>query len=111
MESLKKNQDFRNIYREGKSIATKTFVLYYRKNNLKKNRLGISVSKKVGNSVIRHRVRRLVKEAYRLQEKGFGLGYDFIVVARVRAKDVNYEEAFDFFHQTLPKIFVSPEKK
>ena len=66
-ESLKKNQDFQSVYRNGKSYANRLLVMYVLENNLDKNRLGISVSKKVGNSVVRHHVTRLVRESYRLQ--------------------------------------------
>ena len=55
-ESLKKNQDFQSVYRNGKSYANRLLVMYVLENNLDKNRLGISVSKKVGNSVVRHHV-------------------------------------------------------
>lgn len=61
-ESLKKNQDFRNVYENGKSYADKYLVMYVLENNKNINRLGISASKKVGNSVVRHRFARLVRE-------------------------------------------------
>ena len=73
-ESLKKNQDFQSVYRNGKSYANRLLVMYVLENNLDKNRLGISVSKKVGNSVVRHHVTRLVRESYRLQENIFKSG-------------------------------------
>ena len=56
------------------------------------NRLGLSVSKKVGNSVVRHRVTRLLRESYRLQEEHFRRGYDIIIIARASAKDKSYQE-------------------
>ena len=65
-DSLKKNDDFRNVYKKGKSFANRYLVMYVLENHTDKNRLGISVSKKVGNSVVRHRVTRLVRESYRL---------------------------------------------
>ena len=91
-ESLKSNEDFKKVYRTGKSFATRLLVMYVKENSLGKNRIGISVSKKVGNSVIRHRVRRLVKEAYRLSEDRFHIGYDCIFVTRTNAKDCTYLE-------------------
>lgn len=91
-ESLKKNQDFRLIYKEGKSCANRYLVLYVRENGLAKNRLGVSVSKKVGNSVVRHRITRLVRESYRLQEDMFNSGLDMVVIARVNAKGRSFEE-------------------
>lgn len=66
-ESLKKNKDFQVVYKNGKSYANRYLVLYIRENGMDKNRLGISVSKKVGNSVVRHHLTRLIRESYRLQ--------------------------------------------
>ena len=90
-ESLKKNSHFQNVYKNGKSYANRFFVMYVLANNLEKNRLGISVSKKVGNSVVRHHITRL-REAYRLQEERFCCGLDLIVIARVSAKNVTYDQ-------------------
>lgn len=89
-ESLKKRTDFGLVYREGKSLANKYLVMYIRENELNKNRLGISVSKKVGNSVVRHRLKRLIKESYRLQEERFRCGIDIVIIARNSAKGKNY---------------------
>ena len=91
-ESLKKNADFRNVYENGKSYADKYLVMYVLENNKDINRLGISASKKVGNSVIRHRFARLVRESYRLHENIFNSGLDIVVVARKSAAFVGYEE-------------------
>ena len=91
-EALKNNEDFREIYRTGKSLANKYLIMYVKKNASDRNRLGISVSKKVGNSVIRHRVTRLVRESYRLSEDSFAQGFDIIVVARAGAKGRNYSD-------------------
>ena len=63
---------------------------YVKENQKNCNRLGISVSKKVGNSVVRHRLTRLIRESYRLKEEKFQCGYDIIVIARVGAKEKNY---------------------
>lgn len=66
--------------------------MYVLKNDQEKNRIGISVSKKVGNSVVRHHITRLVRESYRLQEDMFNSGLDIVVIARVAAKNTNYHE-------------------
>ena len=66
--------------------------MYVKKNGLQINRLGISVSKKVGNSVVRHRVKRLIKESYRLHENVFNSGLDIVIVGRPSAATVGYEE-------------------
>ena len=91
-ESLKKNKDFQYIYRKGKSYANKYLVMYVLENGTDQNRLGISVSKKVGNSVVRHRITRLVRESYRLHESIFNSGLDIVVVVRNSASHISYHE-------------------
>ena len=91
-ESLKRNSDFQRVYREGKSYANRYLVLYVLQNQTERNRLGISVSKKVGNSVVRHRMARLIRESYRLQEDMFNSGLDMVVIARISAKDRSMSE-------------------
>ena len=91
-ESLKKNSDFKTVYKKGRSYANKYLVMYVLENNQSGNRLGISVSKKVGNSVVRHHLTRLLRESYRLHEKVFNSGLDIVVVARNSAKDCSYFE-------------------
>ena len=91
-ESLKKNRDFQLVYKTGTSYANKYLVMYVRENQWEKNRIGISVSKKVGNSVVRHRLCRLVRESYRLHENLFRRGLDIVVVARVSAKERTFRE-------------------
>ena len=84
-ESLKKNHQFQFVYKNGKSYVNKYLVMYIKENGLERNRIGISVSKKVGNSVVRHRVTRLIRESYRLHESVFNSGLDIVVVARSAA--------------------------
>ncbi len=92
MESLKKNDDFTKCYRTGKPFAGRLIVLYVRQNGTDSSRLGISVSKKVGNSVVRHRVKRLIRESYRLHENMFNSGLDMAVVARRQAAESDFHE-------------------
>ena len=91
-ESLKKNKDFQVVYKNGKSYANRYLVLYIRENGMDKNRLGISVSKKVGNSVERNRARRLMKENYRFLKEHFQCGFDLVVIARAGAKEKSYHD-------------------
>lgn len=86
-ESLKKNRDFLRVYRRGTSKANKYLVMYVLENGLQKNRVGISASKKVGNSVVRHTLTRRIREAYRLREGSFRKGIDMVFVVRPAAKD------------------------
>ena len=91
-ESLKSNYDFQRVYKNGKSYANKYLVMYVLENSKGNNRLGISVSKKVGNSVVRHRVTRLIRESYRLHENIFNSGLDIVVIARANAASASYAE-------------------
>ena len=88
--SLKNSLEFGNVYKRGKSYANKYLVMYIVDNGLEINRLGISVSKKVGNSVVRHRITRLIREAYRLHQDELIKGKDIVVVARVNSKGRDY---------------------
>jgi len=90
--SLKKNYDFRRVYRRGKSAVTPRLVLYCRPCGRKTNRLGITVSVKLGGAVTRNRVRRRVREIYRTHEAEFLPGFDLVAVARTRAVDAEYRE-------------------
>ena len=91
-ESLKKNRDFKQVYNLGKSYANRYLVMYVLENHTERNRIGISVSKKVGNSVIRHHLTRLIRESYRLHEDMFNSGLDIVVIARSTARDCTYHE-------------------
>lgn len=91
-ESIKKNSDFVNVYRHGKSYANKYLVMYILDHDTDQNRYGITVSKKVGNSVVRHRVTRLIRESIRLNEEKFDRGFDIVIVARNTAKNKNYHD-------------------
>lgn len=91
-ESLKKNKDFQNVYKRGRSLANSYLVMYVLENGLDENRLGISVSKKVGNSVVRHHLTRLIRESYRLSEEKFRCGIDIVVIARTSAKGKSYHQ-------------------
>lgn len=89
-ESLKKNRDFQLVYRNGTSFANRYLVMYVWKNQLNINRIGISVSKKVGNSVVRHHLTRLIRESYRLNEEKFSCGYDLVVIVRMNGKNQGF---------------------
>ena len=90
--ALKQNHEFRRLYSKGKSAVTPYLALYYRKNRLGYNRLGITTGVKLGKAVVRNRTRRRIKEAYRIHEGAFLPGYDIVVVARVRAAHSRYRE-------------------
>lgn len=82
--SLKQNHVFRRLYAKGKNQVTPHLALYARKNGGKVSRLGITASTKLGHAVVRNRVRRRLREIYRIHEDQFLPGYDIVAVARVR---------------------------
>lgn len=112
-ESLKKNKDFQKVYKKGRSLANSYLVMYVLKNELNRNRLGISVSKKVGNSVVRHHLTRLIREGYRLSEEHFRCGYDIVVIVRTGAKEKNYHdiESALIHLGKLHKIYIRDEEQ
>lgn len=111
IKSLKNSNEFRVVYRSGKSYANKYLIMYIFKNENSINRLGISVSKKVGNSVVRHRITRLIRESYRLNVTMFENGLDMVVIARTGAKDKNYEDINSAFMHLAKLHSIIVDKK
>ncbi|MEN8907796.1 MAG: ribonuclease P protein component [Clostridiales bacterium] len=90
--SLKKGYDFSRVYKNGKYFASKYVVLYFIVNKYDENRIGIVVTKKNGNSVRRNRIRRLIKESYRLNEFRVKIGYDLVFVSRKNQNIPKFKE-------------------
>ena len=80
--TLKENHEFRRLYNKGASAVSGSMVIYCRKNRMDHNRLGITVSVKLGHAVVRNRARRRLREVYRLNSGALRQGYDFVIVAR-----------------------------
>ncbi|PWI56809.1 ribonuclease P protein component [Sulfoacidibacillus thermotolerans] len=88
---LRRNGDFRYVFARGSSVANRYYVLYVlKKDRTKSTRVGFSVSKKVGNAVVRNRVKRLLREIMRVQIQNFTTGYDLAIIARKEAANLNY---------------------
>ena len=90
--NIRKNSEFRAVYKRGKSFSNYLLVLYVYRSRSDFNRLGVSVSKKVGKSVTRNRIKRLIKECYRSNSDHINKGYDFVFIARNPAKGKNYKD-------------------
>ncbi len=101
-KSLKLNHIFRRLYRT-KGHANHLLVMYARPNRMEVNRIGVTVSKKLGKAVVRNRVRRRLREVYRLSESRFLPGWDIVVVARSRAVDASFSD--------LTKAYLSLARK
>ncbi len=90
--TLKNYREFGKVYDHKESYANKYLVMYILKNDREYSRIGISVSKKVGNSVVRHRITRLIRESYRLNKETIKEGYDIVIIARYTAKGRSFQE-------------------
>lgn len=102
--SLKNNRDFRWLYSRGKSAVGACLAVYSRRGRQNALRLGITVSSKLGNAVRRNRVRRRIKEAYRLNEERFLPGHDIVIVARVRAQTAAFRAISDDLLKQAAKL-------
>ena len=103
--SIKKYEEFRRVYTTGKSRANRHLVMYLLGNGTDRNRIGISASKKIGNSVIRHRMVRLVREAFRLHVQETKQGYDIVVVVRQTAVGQAYREIEQAYLHLLQRSY------
>ena len=90
--SLKKNHEFKRLYNKGKSAACQCAVVYCRRNGKQENRLGITVSTKLGCAVRRNRIRRRLKEVYRINEGKLLTGYDIVLIARMKSLFIKFCE-------------------
>ena len=95
--SIKKNDDFRTVYTKGRSYANSLLVLYSYNNHTDKSRIGISVSKKIGNSVIRHRLVRIIRECFRLNKDSIAPGHDIVAVLRAPAREARFADICEAF--------------
>ena len=102
--TLKENYEFRRVYSKGKSGVSPLLVVYARPNRRGRNRLGVTVSTKLGKAVVRNRVRRRLREIYRLAQPELRQGYDFVLVARTRAVTAAYRELDRAFRRSCEKL-------
>ena len=109
--ALKENHLFRRAYNRGKSAADSRLALYVRRNGRRGNRLGLTVSTKVGCAVVRNRVRRRLREIYRLNEDKLQTGCDVVVVARARAADSSYHQLEKSFLKLADKLALLKKEK
>ncbi len=101
IESVKENVNFKRAYHQGKSAVHKELVIYWRKNRLGVTRLGITVSKKIGNSPMRNRIRRIIREGARSEAALLPQGCDIIVVARSRCCACKSTDVARLFRKTF----------
>ncbi len=104
--SMKEKHLFRRLYAKGKSAVSPTLAVYARPNHSPKTRLGFTVGTKVGKAVRRNKVRRRLREAYRIHEEQMLPGWDLVVVARVKAAHVPYGQLERELLRALDKLGV-----
>lgn len=103
---IKKNQEFRRVYKAGASLADRFLVVYRIPNKQGINRFGFSISKKIGNAVVRNRIKRILKEICRLNNNHMKQGYDIVIIARNPAKNQSYQGLEKSLINLLKKINV-----
>ena len=108
-KSLKLNHIFRRLYSKGKSCANGLLVMYCRPNGSKENRIGLTVSAKLGHAVQRNRVRRRLREIYRLNAPALKSGWDIVIVARSRCVNAEYRDMDKAFLSACGKLSLIKE--
>ena len=109
-DTLKQNHEFRRLYSKGRSTVTPCLVLYARQSRRTRNRIGFTVSTKLGHAVVRNRVRRRLREAYRLHEAEFVPGMELVIVARTRAASASFQELERALLSAAGKLGILREK-
>ena len=109
--TIKENYVFRRMYSKGRSAVTPMVVVYCRKNGRDHNRLGVTVSTKLGTAVVRNRARRRLREVYRLAQPGLRRGYDVVLVARSRCLSAPWGKLTAAFNQACRELGLLEEAK
>ncbi|WP_347548202.1 ribonuclease P protein component [Pseudalkalibacillus hwajinpoensis] len=104
---IKKNSEFQNVFKNGNSTANRQFVVYVlKRSDQPQFRIGLSVSKRIGNAVTRNRVKRLVRESFHQLSDQIKFPYDFVVIARKPASDMSFEEVKSSLMHVLNRAHV-----
>lgn len=110
-QRIKKNDEFSKVFKHGKSVANRQFVLYtLRKEGQDALRIGLSVSKKVGNAVTRNQIKRYIREVFRLNEESLAANVDYVVIARNPAAEMKFAEIEKSLFHILKKANVLNKK-
>ncbi|MGM7723388.1 ribonuclease P protein component [Metabacillus sp. Hm71] len=108
---IKKNEDFQAVFKHGKSIANRQFVIYIMQNPEEKEfRIGLSVSKKIGNAVTRNRIKRLIRQVFLEDKHKIASGKEYIIIARKPAADMGYHEVKSSLNHLFRKAKIYQSK-
>lgn len=105
LHSLTKSQDFKAVFNEGVSSSSSFLVIYAKPNELRFSRLGLAVSRKIGNAVIRNRIRRLLREAMRECVKDMAEHYDFVIIARKASVEGTLKTFMSSIEKFLQRVY------
>lgn len=89
---LRKNMEFKKVYKSGKNYWNRNLILYVRENGLEESRIGISITKKVGNAVIRNKIKRRIREVNRDNLINIKKGYDIVIIPKKNAVDLSFKD-------------------
>ena len=109
--TLKENYEFRRLYAKGTSAVTPSLVMYCRANKLGRNRLGVTVSTKLGHAVVRNRARRRLRELFRLSQGEMSPGFDVLLVARGRTARIPWKRLQRDYETAARKLGLFPEQE
>ena len=109
--SIKENYEFRRLYQRGKSAVAPAMVVYCLRNRSGASRLGITVSTKLGKAVVRNRIKRRLREVYRLSLPSLRPGYDVVIVGRSRALDLPFSRLTETFQRSCKKVGIWEERE
>ncbi|MCR4430274.1 MAG: ribonuclease P protein component [Tepidanaerobacteraceae bacterium] len=108
---LTKNFEFKNVYRAGRRFSCPYFNIYIKKNNLEATRLGVSISRKIGKSVVRNRIKRRIKEAFRRNMNSIKKGFDIVISVKKEMIQLDYESIKREMKNILKRGSVWHDKK
>ncbi len=103
-DKLRKNKNFQAVYKDGRSVSNRLLVLYMLPNQSAVSKIGFAAGKRLGNAVVRNRVKRMMREAFRLNRDQLPVGYDYILVGRKPAVDVKAQDVFKAFLNLCGRI-------
>ena len=109
-QRIKKNKEFQRIFKKGKSFANRQFIVYILKSDQPEFRLGLSVSKKVGNAVVRNRVKRYIRQTFLEIKEDLLSNADYVIIARPQAADLDFHESRKSLEHVLKIARALPKK-
>ena len=108
--AIKTNTEFQRVFKKGKSFANRQFIVYLLKGEQEEFRLGLSVSKKVGNAVARNRVKRYIRQAFLELKDDLLPNADYIIIARPQAANLDFHESKKSLEHVLKIARALPKK-